>query len=418
MNGATPTLLGDARTAATDCVTDGAHGFGIRIEGVEQDFGSYPALRDVSLDIAPGELVALLGPSGSGKTTLLRVIAGLNTPDRGAVYFGEDNATALSVQERRVGFVFQNYALFKHMTVADNIAFGLNARPRASRPSRVEIYERVTKLLELVQLEGLGERYPAQLSGGQRQRVALARALAIEPRVLLLDEPFGALDARVRKDLRRWLREIHEKTKLTTVFVTHDQDEAMELADRVVVLNQGRVEQVGAPGDLYDNPASPFVISFVGEAVALPVKVVDGHVEFGGRELHVDTHGLRDGLARVFFRPADIAIGGKGAGDLEGRVESLRRTAGGVRATIAIDGYDQTLEIELGAVERRQARRQDSAVFLERADIPVRPDQRQRFHGGWRRDLRRGRQKKRRAYIRPGVSRPRRCSANAEDTVF
>jgi sulfate transport system ATP-binding protein len=337
-----PTLSRDALAAATDR----AHGFGIRIEGVEQDFGSYPALRDVSLDIAPGELVALLGPSGSGKTTLLRVIAGLNTPDRGAVYFGEHNATNLSVQERRVGFVFQNYALFKHMTVADNIAFGLTARPRRSRPSRVAIYQRVTELLELVQLEGLGERYPAQLSGGQRQRVALARALAIEPRVLLLDEPFGALDARVRKDLRRWLREIHKKTGLTTVFVTHDQDEAMELADRVVVLNQGRIEQVGPPEELYDHPASPFVISFVGEAVALPVKVVNGHVEFGGRELHVDTHGLRDGAARVFFRPADIAIGGQGVGDLEGRVESLRRTAGGVRATIAIDGYDQTLEID------------------------------------------------------------------------
>ena len=341
MNGVTPTLSRVTAAAATD----GAHGFGIRIEGVEQDFGSYPALRDVSLDIAPGELVALLGPSGSGKTTLLRVIAGLNTPDRGAVYFGDDNATDLSVRERRVGFVFQNYALFKHMTVADNIAFGLKARPRRSRPSRAEISARVAELLELVQLDGLGGRYPAQLSGGQRQRVALARALAIEPRVLLLDEPFGALDARVRKDLRRWLREIHKKTGLTTVFVTHDQDEAMELADRVVVLNQGRIEQVGPPEELYDHPASPFVISFVGEAVALPVKVVDGHVEFGGRELHVDTHGLRDGAARVFFRPADIAIGGQGEGDLEGRVESLRRTAGGIRATIAIDGYDQTLEI-------------------------------------------------------------------------
>ncbi len=344
MNGAIPTPLRVA-AAATE---DEKHGFRIRIEGVEQDFGSYPALRDVSLDIAPGELVALLGPSGSGKTTLLRVIAGLNTPDRGAVYFGADNATNLSVQERRVGFVFQNYALFKHLTVADNIAFGLKVRPRSSRPSRAEINERVEKLLELVQLEGLGGRYPAQLSGGQRQRVALARALAIEPRVLLLDEPFGALDARVRKDLRRWLREIHKKTGLTTVFVTHDQDEAMELADRVVVLNQGRIEQVGAPGELYDHPASPFVISFVGEAVALPVTVAAGLVKFRGRELHVDTHDLRDGAARVFFRPADIAIADQGAGELEGRVESLRRTAGGVRATIAIDGYDQTLEIDSG----------------------------------------------------------------------
>jgi sulfate transport system ATP-binding protein len=300
----------------------------------------------VSLDIAAGELVALLGPSGSGKTTLLRVIAGLNDPDRGAVFFDAENATSLSVQERRVGFVFQNYALFRHMTVADNVAFGLNARPRATRPSKQEIARRVAELLELVQLDGLGERYPAQLSGGQRQRVALARALAIEPRVLLLDEPFGALDARVRKDLRRWLREIHQRTGLTTVFVTHDQDEAMELADRVVVLNQGRIEQADSPGALYDHPASPFVLSFVGEAVALPVSVMDGHVTLAGRELHIDMHGLRNGRARVFFRPADIAIAEQGAGSLEGRVEALRRTPSGVRATIAIDGSDQRLEID------------------------------------------------------------------------
>ncbi|WP_424361686.1 sulfate/molybdate ABC transporter ATP-binding protein [Methylocystis parvus] len=322
------------------------HGFAIRVENVAQDFGAFAALRDVSLDIQPGELVALLGPSGSGKTTLLRVIAGLNNPDRGHVYFDGQDATDLPVQDRRVGFVFQNYALFKHMTVADNIAYGLNVRPRRSRPSRDDIAARVGELLRFVQLEGLGKRYPAQLSGGQRQRVALARALAIEPRVLLLDEPFGALDARVRKDLRRWLREVHKETGLTTVFVTHDQDEAMELADRVVVLNEGRIEQVGTPAQLYDQPASPFVISFVGEAVALPVTIGEGHVRFGGRELHIDTHGLRNGPAKVFFRPADIAVASEGAGEIEGRVESLRRTPGGVRATIAIDGYDQTLEID------------------------------------------------------------------------
>jgi sulfate transport system ATP-binding protein len=242
--------------------------------------------------------------------------------------------------------VFQNYALFKHMTVADNIAYGLRVRARRTRPSRPAIKARVTELLQFVQLDGLGGRYPAQLSGGQRQRVALARALAIEPRVLLLDEPFGALDARVRKDLRRWLRDIHKRTGLTTVFVTHDQDEAMELADRVVVLNEGRIEQIGAPEELYDRPASPFVISFVGEAVALPVIIADGHVKFGGRQLHIDTHGLRSGPAKIFFRPADIAVATEGNGDLEGRVESLRRTPAGVRATIAIDGYDQTLEID------------------------------------------------------------------------
>lgn len=322
------------------------HGAAIRVENVAQDFGAFAALRDVSLDIRPGELVALLGPSGSGKTTLLRVIAGLNAPDRGHVYFDGADATNLPVQDRRVGFVFQNYALFKHMSVADNIAYGLNVRPRRARPSRADIEARVAELLQFVQLDGLGGRFPAQLSGGQRQRVALARALAIEPRVLLLDEPFGALDARVRKDLRRWLREVHKQTGLTTVFVTHDQDEAMELADRVVVLNEGRIEQIGAPEDLYDRPASPFVISFVGEAVALPVTIAAGHVDFAGRELRIDTHGLRSGPAKVYFRPADIAVATQGRGEIEGRVESLRRTPAGVRATIAIEGYDQTLEID------------------------------------------------------------------------
>ncbi len=342
MNGATLT-----RSPGAEGVIEATQrGFAIRIEGVEQDFGAFPALRNVSLDIRPGELVALLGPSGSGKTTLLRVIAGLNTPDRGHVYFGGKDATALPVQDRRVGFVFQNYALFKHMTVADNIAYGLKVRPRRLRPSREDIAARVEELLRFVQLEGLGGRYPAQLSGGQRQRVALARALAIEPRVLLLDEPFGALDARVRKDLRRWLRDVHKETGLTTVFVTHDQDEAMELADRVVVLNEGQIEQIGTPAELYDQPASPFVISFVGEAVALPVTIASGHVKFGNRELHIDTHGLRSGPARVFFRPADIAVASNGEGELEGRVESLRQTPAGVRARIAIDGYDQTLEID------------------------------------------------------------------------
>jgi sulfate/thiosulfate transport system ATP-binding protein len=321
-------------------------GFSIRVEDVEQDFGDFPALRNVSLDIQPGELVALLGPSGSGKTTLLRVIAGLNTPDRGRVFFDGVDATNLAVQDRRVGFVFQNYALFKHLSVSDNIAYGLKVRPRHLRPWPAAIKAKVEELLRFVQLEGLGQRFPAQLSGGQRQRVALARALAIEPRVLLLDEPFGALDARVRKDLRRWLREIHKETGLTTVFVTHDQDEAMELADRVVVLNQGQIEQIGTPAELYDKPASPFVISFVGEAVALPVTIVNGHANLGGRELHIDTHGLRSGPARVFFRPADIAVSTGSDVALEGRVESLRRTPAGVRATIAIDGFDQTLEIE------------------------------------------------------------------------
>ena len=213
----------------------------IRVAGIAKEFGETAALRGVSLDVRAGELLALLGPSGSGKTTLLRVIAGLEIPDRGHVFFGEENATGIPVQKRQVGFVFQHYALFRHLTVASNIAYGLHARSRARRPSEDEIRRRVGELLDLVQLAGLEQRYPAQLSGGQRQRVALARALAVEPRVLLLDEPFGALDAKVRKDLRRWLRDVHERTGQTTVFVTHDQDEALELADRVAILSNGRL---------------------------------------------------------------------------------------------------------------------------------------------------------------------------------
>jgi sulfate transport system ATP-binding protein len=222
-------------------------------------------LRGVSLDVAAGELVALLGPSGSGKTTLLRTIAGLEETEGGEIRFGDIDATSLSLRERRIGFVFPHFALFRHMTVLDNVSYGLRARPRATRPARDVIRATSLRLLDLVQLSGFDQRFPAQLSGGQRQRVALARALAIEPRVLLLDEPFGALDAKVRKDLRRWLRELHDKTGHTTLFVTHDQEEAFELADRVAILNQGRIEQVGEPSEILRRPASAFVESFVEE---------------------------------------------------------------------------------------------------------------------------------------------------------
>ncbi len=233
------------------------------IRNVEKNYGRYPALKGVSLEVEAGELVALLGPSGSGKTTLLRAVAGLETIEAGTVHFGDIDATQLSLRERRIGFVFQHYALFRHMTVLDNIAFGLRARPHSTRPSSTAIKEKVRELLNLVQLDGLETRYPAQLSGGQRQRVALARALAIEPRVLLLDEPFGALDAKVRKDLRKWLRDLHQRTGHTTLFVTHDQDEAFELADRVAILNKGVIEQVGPADDILNAPATPFVESFV-----------------------------------------------------------------------------------------------------------------------------------------------------------
>ena len=235
----------------------------IQIDEISKLFGTTAALQPVSLSIPGGALVALLGPSGSGKTTLLRILGGLEYPTSGRVLFDGQDATGMTVQERRAGFVFQSYALFRHMTVFDNIAYGLNARPRASRPSRAEIARRVTKLLDLIQLPQIADRYPSQLSGGQRQRVALARALAIEPRMLLLDEPFGALDAKVRKELRQGLREIHDETGLTTVFVTHDQDEAMELADLVVVMSMGRIEQIGRPQDIRTRPATPFVRDFI-----------------------------------------------------------------------------------------------------------------------------------------------------------
>jgi sulfate transport system ATP-binding protein len=235
----------------------------VTVDNIEKEFGIYPALRGASLKVQAGELMAILGPSGSGKTTLLRVVAGLEQPESGRVMFDDLDAATLSLRERRIGFVFQHYALFRHMTVLDNVAFGLRARPRRTRPAAEEIRRRSLELLDLVQLADFGNRYPAQLSGGQRQRVALARALAIGPRVLLLDEPFGALDAKVRKELRRWLREFHDQTGHTTLFVTHDQDEAFELADRVAILNQGKVEQVGAPRIIQTQPVSAFVAAFV-----------------------------------------------------------------------------------------------------------------------------------------------------------
>ncbi|WP_243040929.1 sulfate/molybdate ABC transporter ATP-binding protein [Dyella sedimenti] len=237
----------------------------LELSHLDRRFAGFRALDDVSLSIAPGEFLALLGPSGSGKTTLLRILAGLDYPDGGGVRMGGEDFLATPARERRIGMVFQHYALFRHLTVTENVAFGLRVRPWRSRPSRAEIRERVERLLRRVQLEGLGGRYPTQLSGGQRQRVALARALAVEPDLLLLDEPFGALDAQVRVTLRRWLRELHEELELTTVFVTHDQEEALELADRIAVMNNGRIEQVGTPEVIYQQPATPFVCEFIGK---------------------------------------------------------------------------------------------------------------------------------------------------------
>ncbi|MBS0246115.1 MAG: sulfate/molybdate ABC transporter ATP-binding protein [Proteobacteria bacterium] len=319
----------------------------IRIRNVRKEFERYPALHGVSLDIHSGELIALLGPSGSGKTTLLRLIAGLEWPTEGSIFFGEDDASSMNVQERNIGFVFQSYALFKHMTVADNIGFGLRVRPRGARPPSAEIRRRASELLDLVQLSGLESRFPAQLSGGQRQRVALARALAIEPRVLLLDEPFGALDAKVRRELRQWLRELHDKTGHTTVFVTHDQEEALELADRVVVMSQGRIEQVGTPDEIYDRPNSPFVFSFIGETSELPASVADGRVSIDGQSVDIGVAGVADGAARLLMRPNGIDVVEERPGTIAGDVIAVRRSGGWRRVELLIGAGRHRVEVEL-----------------------------------------------------------------------
>ena len=278
------------------------------IERLTKRFGTTEVLRGIGLEIGSGELVALLGPSGSGKTTLLRIIAGLDWPDAGAISHDGTDWLALDARTRNTGFVFQHYALFPHMTVRDNIAFGLTVRPRSSRPAKAEIAATVTELLNFLQIAHLADRYPAALSGGQRQRVALGRAMAIGPEVLLLDEPFGALDAAVRRDLRRWLREVHEARGTTTIFVTHDQEEAFELADRVVVMGEGRIEQIGTPDEIYDHPATPFVARFLGATVELPVTLRAGRVEAAGVDAsHLPRVAYPDGAARLFLRPGEIS---------------------------------------------------------------------------------------------------------------
>jgi sulfate transport system ATP-binding protein len=285
----------------------------IAIREVSKDFGTFKALRNVNLDIESGELVALLGPSGCGKTTLLRIIAGLETADQGNILFSGEDTTDVNVRERNVGFVFQHYALFRHMTVFDNVAFGLRMKPRATRPTEAVIKEKVHALLNLVQLDWLSDRYPAQLSGGQRQRIALARALAVEPKVLLLDEPFGALDAKVRKELRRWLRRLHDDLHVTSIFVTHDQEEALEVADRVVLMNSGKVEQVGTPQDVWDHPASPFVYGFLGDVNLFHGRAHEGEIQLGesstGMRLASPEHGAaQDAKAFAYVRPHDLEV--------------------------------------------------------------------------------------------------------------
>jgi sulfate/thiosulfate transport system ATP-binding protein len=284
----------------------------IEVRNIRKNFGSFVALDNVSLDIPTGELVALLGPSGSGKTTLLRIIAGLELPDSGEVRFDSEEATNRSVRDRNVGFVFQHYALFKHMTVFENVAFGLRVRPRKIRPPEEEIRAKVHDLLKLVQLDWSGDRYPSQLSGGQRQRIALARALAVEPKVLLLDEPFGALDAKVREELRRWLRRLHDELHVTSIFVTHDQEEALELANRVVVLNEGKIEQTGTPEELYHSPATPFVYNFLGNVNLFHGRIENGRLYIRGTSIPVngyaDLANANGKEAMVYVRPHLLEI--------------------------------------------------------------------------------------------------------------
>ncbi|HSW16983.1 MAG TPA: sulfate ABC transporter ATP-binding protein [Ramlibacter sp.] len=281
----------------------------IEIRNVSKKFGDFNALRDVSLHIDSGELIALLGPSGCGKTTLLRIIAGLESADAGSIFFSGEDTTDVHVRERQVGFVFQHYALFRHMTVFENVAFGLRVKPRSQRPSEDQIKKKVHDLLGLVQLDWLADRFPSQLSGGQRQRIALARALAVEPKVLLLDEPFGALDAKVRKELRRWLRRLHDELHVTSIFVTHDQEEALEVADRVVLMNKGVVEQVGSPQDVWDHPASPFVYGFLGDVNMFHGRAHEGLIHLEGMQLAAPEHAdAQHAKAFAYVRPHDLDV--------------------------------------------------------------------------------------------------------------
>jgi sulfate transport system ATP-binding protein len=281
----------------------------IEVERIRKSFGNFIALDDVSLHFPDGQLVALLGPSGCGKTTLLRIIAGLEAADSGRIVLDGQDASDRHVRERAVGFVFQHYALFRHMSVFENIAFGLRVKPRAVRPSEAQIRKKVTDLLELVQLGWLADRFPSQLSGGQRQRIALARALAVEPRVLLLDEPFGALDAQVRKELRRWLRRLHDELHITSVFVTHDQEEALEVADKIVLLNKGRIEQIGTPREIYDEPATSFAYSFIGAVNKFRGRVEGGNVRIGEDYIPLSGARVSEGQDVIAYaRPHEIEI--------------------------------------------------------------------------------------------------------------
>ena len=351
----------------------------IEIRHIHKQFGNFQALRDVSLEIGSGELVALLGPSGCGKTTLLRIIAGLETADAGSILFSGLDTTEVHVRERQVGFVFQHYALFRHMTVFENVAFGLRVKPRAVRPNQAQIRSKVMDLLKLVQLDWLADRFPSQLSGGQRQRIALARALAVEPRVLLLDEPFGALDAKVRKELRRWLRRLHDELQVTSVFVTHDQEEALEVADRVVLMNQGRIEQVGSPESVWAQPASPFVYSFLGDVNLFHGRAHEGQLHLDGVAVPAPEHSLaQDAQALAYVRPHELQVerdqpGARGIAALlqralvigpVARLELQTQAGGNGQLIEAQISSDQFAQLGLREGERLRLTPRRAGVFL------------------------------------------------------
>jgi len=351
----------------------------VEVKNVTKKFGQFAALDNVSLKVESGELVALLGPSGSGKTTLLRTIAGLEFPDPGdaqVLFYGED-VTAIPASERRAGFAFQHYALFRHLSVFENIAFGLRVRPKTTRPPEEKIRARVNELLKLIQLEPMAKRFPSQLSGGQRQRVALARALAVEPKVLLLDEPFGALDAKVRKELRRWLRKLHDEIHITTLFVTHDQEEALEVADRVAILRAGKIEQIGTPEEIYDQPASPFVYDFLGNVNLFSGRVREGTVMIGDAEFAVpETAGEADADAVAFVRPHDIRLTRTANGQKTFPARVIRCNAAGSVANLELEQINGTEEFsaQMGKEEfQRLQLAPGEEVFVELKNVKVFP---------------------------------------------
>ena len=345
----------------------------IDVVGVTKRFGPYVAVEEVSLRVETGELVALLGPSGSGKTTLLRVIAGLEIPDRGSVLFDGRPSDGRRLADRRVGFVFQHYALFRHLSVVENIAFGLRVRPRETRPPEAEIGRRVHRLLELVQLEAMADRLPAQLAGGQRQRVALARALAVEPKILLLDEPFGALDAKVRKELRRWLRRLHDELHVTSIFVTHDQEEALEAADRGVVMNQGRGEQAGTPPEVYAHPATPFVYDFLGDVNLFHGRIERGKAYIGSMAFDAPQADREARIATLYIRPHQLEIEHEDRGEAQFRARVAHvNPAGPLVKVDLIAEWGDPVRVELSQ-ERYQALALEAGteVFVRPKDMSL-----------------------------------------------